>query len=86
MCVLESCTIFELRKGEGRDRNYDTTCARGHPKHTPEIFMSSPQQIIGSEISKKEENRCVIILYPIYSKVKSDFKSKLKKTSLSIKN
>ena len=42
MCVLESCTIFELRKGEGRDRNYDTTCARGHPKHTPEIFMSSP--------------------------------------------
>ena len=42
MCVLESCTIFELRKGEGRDRNYDATCARGHPKHTPEIFMCSP--------------------------------------------
>lgn len=42
MCVLDSCTIFELRKEDGRDRNYDTTCARGHPKHTPEIFTSSP--------------------------------------------
>lgn len=42
MCVLDSCTIFELRKEDGRDRNYETTCARGHPKHTPEIFTSSP--------------------------------------------
>ena len=42
MCVLESCTIFELRKGGGRDRNYEATCATGHTKHIPKIFMSSP--------------------------------------------
>lgn len=42
MCVLESCTIFELCKGGGRDRNYEATCVTGHTKHIPKIFMSSP--------------------------------------------
>ena len=42
MCVLESYTIFGLCIGGGRDRNYEATCATGHTKHIPKIFMSSP--------------------------------------------